>query len=162
MLHGTLLLTTRGSHRLAVLPQPRRCRTHLGVGLLRYVTDDGFVGVQLDGETRVDEYQAFQVQPSKQCFRCGAAHERDDLYCGEACRTIAALAVRCTACDAILARHDPDRADGLCRACAAEPAPAPLPDVRAVVSTCDRPDCSGGRYVDETGALVRCECARTR
>lgn len=34
-----------------------------GAGRLVYATDDGFVGLQLDGETRIDEYPAECVKP---------------------------------------------------------------------------------------------------
>lgn len=38
-----------------------RVRTTCGDGVLVYGTADGFCGVQLDGETRVDEYAAEHV-----------------------------------------------------------------------------------------------------
>lgn len=62
MLDTTLLLTKRGNRRLAVLTTSRRVRSMWGSGQLRYLTDDGHVGVQLDGETRVDEYSAAHVE----------------------------------------------------------------------------------------------------
>ncbi|MDQ1446771.1 MAG: hypothetical protein QOI20_3235 [Acidimicrobiaceae bacterium] len=61
----TLLFKTcplRSDRRLAYLASPARCTTHLGAGRLVYVTEDGWCGVQLDGEKRVDEYQRFQVE----------------------------------------------------------------------------------------------------
>jgi hypothetical protein len=51
-----LLLKTSGDHRRAYPLAAVRVSTHLGAGQLVYATDDQYLGVQLDGETRVDEY----------------------------------------------------------------------------------------------------------
>jgi len=56
MLDATLL-ARRGSRRLAyAIGSTIRIRTNSGTGNLVYVTDDLYLGVRLDGETRVDEY----------------------------------------------------------------------------------------------------------
>ncbi len=56
MLDATLL-ARRGSRRLAyAIGSTIRIRTNCGTGNLVYVTDDLYLGVRLDGETRVDEY----------------------------------------------------------------------------------------------------------
>lgn len=53
---GNALIKQVGAHsRTYPLVQPR-VRTHLGEGALVYATEDGYLGVRLDGETRVDEY----------------------------------------------------------------------------------------------------------
>ncbi len=51
----TLIKTVDGHRRAYPLVQPR-ITTHCGSGTLVYATDDGYLGVRLDGETRIDEY----------------------------------------------------------------------------------------------------------
>lgn len=55
---GNALVTSSGgrtrTYPLATIP----VTTNLGAGRLIYVTDDERLGVQLDGESRVDEYRA--------------------------------------------------------------------------------------------------------
>jgi hypothetical protein len=57
----TLLLKTcpdRESRTLAYPIEPIRVTGMWGSGRIVYATDDGWIGVCLDGETRVDEYPA--------------------------------------------------------------------------------------------------------
>lgn len=62
MLDATLL-ARRGSRRLAyAIGSTIRIRTNSGTGNLVYVTDDLYLGVRLDGETRVDEYRTAACQ----------------------------------------------------------------------------------------------------
>jgi len=57
-----LLIKVEGGRRRAYpVGAPARVRTHLGDGKLVYGTDDGWLAIQLDGETRVDEYPAERV-----------------------------------------------------------------------------------------------------
>ncbi|HKP08306.1 MAG TPA: hypothetical protein VJU58_13720 [Microbacterium sp.] len=58
---GNALLTVSGGHRRAYPLDLVRVVTHLGAGRLVYVSDDRWIGVQLDGESRVDEYQPSSV-----------------------------------------------------------------------------------------------------
>jgi hypothetical protein len=60
-LEATSLLKTRGTRQLAYSAQPARATGIWGSGRVVYATDDGWVGVCLDGETRVDEYPAEQL-----------------------------------------------------------------------------------------------------
>jgi hypothetical protein len=51
------ILDARASHhKRAYLTQALQVATPCGAGQLVYITDDGFAGVQLAGETRIDEY----------------------------------------------------------------------------------------------------------
>ena len=56
----SLVIAQVGAHQRAYPTgnDPIRVRTHLGDGALVYTTDDGYIGVRLDGEARVDEYLA--------------------------------------------------------------------------------------------------------
>lgn len=44
-----------GKYRSYPLSQTR-VRTHLGDGAIVYADEDGYLGIRLDGETRIDEY----------------------------------------------------------------------------------------------------------
>ena len=58
------LLLVADRDRLRAYPQAAaRVRTSCGLGALVYATDDGWLGVRLDGERRVDEY------PARECAR---------------------------------------------------------------------------------------------
>jgi hypothetical protein len=53
------LLVNRDNRRLAyTLGATIRIRTNCGTGNLVYVTEDFYLGVRLDGETRIDEYRS--------------------------------------------------------------------------------------------------------
>jgi len=59
----TTLLARRGDRQLAyVVGSIIRIRTIKGAGDLIYVTDDLYLGVKLDGETRIDEYRGDACQ----------------------------------------------------------------------------------------------------
>jgi len=63
MLDQQILLARRGDRRLAyAIGAVIRVRTVHGDGQLIYVTDDLYLGIRLDGETRTDEYRAAAVQ----------------------------------------------------------------------------------------------------
>ena len=58
------LLLVADHDRLRAYPQAAaRVRTSCGLGVVVYGTDDGWLGVRLDGERRVDEY------PARECAR---------------------------------------------------------------------------------------------
>ena len=57
----TLLIKSNGRRATAILTTAVRVRSHLGTGVFRYVTSDGYIGVQLDGEDRVEEIPVEQV-----------------------------------------------------------------------------------------------------
>lgn len=58
-MENALVITQVGAHQRAYPASATvRVATHLGEGVLVYATDDGYIGVQLDGETRIDEYLA--------------------------------------------------------------------------------------------------------
>lgn len=59
-MENALIKTIDGRRRTYPLSQPR-VTTLRGAGLLVYGTSDGWCGVRLDGEVRVDEYPAEQV-----------------------------------------------------------------------------------------------------
>lgn len=62
---STTLLARLHGRQVARPLVPVRVRTHLGDGSLRYVTDDGYVGVHLDvdaNERRVEEIGNEHVQ----------------------------------------------------------------------------------------------------
>lgn len=57
------VLITRDRGHLRVYPlAPVRVRTHLGDGRLISLTADQWAEIQLDGETRTDEYAADRVE----------------------------------------------------------------------------------------------------
>ena len=63
MLDANVLLARRGNRQLAyAIGATIRIRTTCGTGNLIYVTDDLHLGVRLDGETRIDEYDAAHCQ----------------------------------------------------------------------------------------------------
>jgi hypothetical protein len=51
-----MLIKREGGHLRAYPLTSLRVKNHIGSGALVYATDDGWLGVQLDGETRIDEY----------------------------------------------------------------------------------------------------------
>ena len=57
-----LMLHNRDGHDRLQLASDLRVLTHLGAGVLVSLTDDGWCEVQLDGETRVDEYPVELVE----------------------------------------------------------------------------------------------------
>ena len=58
------LLLVADQDRLRAYPNViARVRTTCGPGVIVYATDDGWLGVRLDGERRVDEY------PARECAR---------------------------------------------------------------------------------------------
>lgn len=59
---GTFPVQRNGHARIAPLHAVIRVLTHLGPGVLVTVTDDAWVEVRLDGETRCDEYPIELVQ----------------------------------------------------------------------------------------------------
>ena len=60
----TTLLVTRGARQLAYLIGATiSIATIHGAGRAVYLTSDGYVGVQLDGEGRIDEYPLGQCSP---------------------------------------------------------------------------------------------------
>lgn len=59
---AVVVLQRRGNRLLARPTSPQRCVTGAGAGALLYATDDGWVGVRLDGETRADEWPAESVE----------------------------------------------------------------------------------------------------
>ena len=53
------LLLVADRDRLRAYPQAAaRVRTSCGLGVVVYGTDDGWLGVRIDGERRVDEFPA--------------------------------------------------------------------------------------------------------
>jgi hypothetical protein len=57
------LITTKNSRQVAyAIGAIIRIRTNCGTGNLVYVTDDLYLGVKLDGETRIDEYHSAACQ----------------------------------------------------------------------------------------------------
>lgn len=58
---GNALIVISGGRRRAYPLESITVRTNLGPGRLSYLTEDGWLGVQLDGEQRVDEYPIEQV-----------------------------------------------------------------------------------------------------
>lgn len=60
-LSSTLIRRVDGRNRAYLIGATIRVSTHCGPGTLRYLTDDGFAGVALDGERnprRTDEFAA--------------------------------------------------------------------------------------------------------
>lgn len=71
----SIVIKSAGGRRRAYPAVSPRVQTHIGSGRLIYGTDDGYLGVQLDGETRIDEYPAELVTagalPDAHCAVCG-------------------------------------------------------------------------------------------
>lgn len=58
-----MLITTEANARRKAYPlTSHRVTSRWGTGRLVYATSDGYVGLELDGETRVDEYPAQHVR----------------------------------------------------------------------------------------------------
>ena len=64
MLDATILFARHGAHLRAYLPAGQVVTTILGRATVRYLTDDGYVGVHVDGDPdgRTEEVPAEQCE----------------------------------------------------------------------------------------------------